>query len=641
VLAGAAVVTLTFGIGLNTGAFAVVAGLVFRARVATHPETFFQVIPDGGGPFGSSLDDFNRWRTLTRSAGSLSAWAVGGARVNGDSGATLVQMVSCSYFELYGLERTVFGRTFGQADCAAPSPVMVLSEELWRGRFHADRQIVGARVSLSGRAYTVVGVVPDGFSGRLRGPGIWVPYTMQAQFYEGLDLFGQSGRPWLTVEGRLLPPHSRSSTAGEFGPGVSLTNGSLIEMPAARTAALFAAPLFMGAITLLLLLACTNVTVLLLSRAAARRYEMSVRLALGAGRGRLLRMAATEGILLAAIAGGAAAFVAPLVPAAVRALVPAMPYYPMQVDWAAFAWLAGITLAAGCVAGMAPAAESLRGELSGSLKRQQTVVAAGRVRWKLRDLLIAAQIAASVVLLAGAVLFARAQYRLLTRDQTGEARQVMVVPLSRGAYERAAPLVRTLPGVRAVEFAPGASSPARGSLEARFDGDPAAFALTLRESLAGLGLEPRDLPATLDAVSGEAARRFGSVAVVALFLGFSALVLSITGVYGVVAFAVTQRTREIGIRLAIGATRGDILRAVIGSAVRPLIAGLLCGLPLAMLGACMLGRALRRSPAPISAMDPAVFAGVTAFVVLAAVAAMLRPALRASRWDPMRSLCQE
>lgn len=618
VLSVSVVLTLIFGIGLNAGAFALVAGMVFRARVEKDPASFFQTLPPSGSAFGSSTAEFTRIHDQARTVTDVAAWTTLAMRVNGDSRGSLIQLVSCGFFPLYGLERAKLGRLLEEGDCGS-TRVAVLGEELWRGQFHADPGVIGSSVWLRGRSFTVVGVVPAGFAGRLRGPGIWIPFTTE----------GQIARPWLTVEGRVRAGHSRHEAAVELsalaGRAMTLTNGSLIEMPAARQAALWATPLFMGALMLLLLLACTNVTVLLLSRAAARRYEMGVRLALGAGRGRLLRMAATEGMLLATIAGVASAFAAGAVPAAIRRLVPGMPYYPMNVDWIVFAYLAGITLAAGCLAGMAPAAESLRGELSGSLKRQ-------RDKWKLRDMLIAAQVAVSLVLLVGAALFARTQFRLLSNGQTEESRHTMRLPVSGVDFERVAARVRELRGVRSVETGQ------RGELLARFDGDARVLAGEIRETLRSLGVEPRDLPETLDSLTAEMSGRFRSVAGVALFLGFAALVLAVVGVYGVIAFAVSLRIKEIGIRLALGATRADIVRSVFRSAARPVIAGLAVGFPLAIGGAKVLGQAFQKSPAPFVAMDPAAFLAVGMIVIAASAAAMLRPALRAAKWNPMESL---
>jgi ABC-type antimicrobial peptide transport system permease subunit len=621
VLSISVVITLVFGIGLNAGSFAVVAGMVFRPRIAKDPVSFFQALPPSSGPFSSTAAEFITIRDRARTVTNVSAWTTSGMRMNGDPRASLIQLVSCGFFDLYGLERAKLGRLLQAADCGGPR-VAVITEEIWRDRFHADPGVIGSAVWLAGKPFTVIGVAQAGFAGRLRGSGIWIAYT-------AVD---EGPRPWLTIEGRVAPGNSREEASRELstlaGRPMTLTNGSLIEMPAARQAALWVTPLVMGALTLLLLLACTNVTVLLLSRAAARRYEMGVRLALGAGRGRLLRMAATEGVLLAAIAGVASAFVAGLVPAGLRAIIPQMPHYPMNIDWVVFAYLAAVTLAAGCIAGLAPAAESLRVDLNSSLKRERT-------RWKMRDFLIAAQVAVSLVLLVGAALFSRTQLRVLAGGQTEAARHTIRVPIARTDFERVAVRVRELPDMRSVDIGP------RGDLLAHFEGDSSAVDREIRAILAGLGVEPRDLPETLESLSTEMSGRFRTVAGVALFLGVAALLLAVIGIYGVIAFSVRLRIKEIGVRIALGATRADIVRSVFQSVVRPVVAGFAVGFPLAIVGAISLAQALRNAPAPMVPMDPVSFAAAAVLVVGASAAAMLRPALRAAKWDPMQSLRQD
>jgi predicted permease len=743
VLTGAIVLTLAFGIGMNTGVFSVLTGMVMRARVEKDPATFFQVLansPEGARLFGSSIAEFEAYRAQARHASDLSAWAVAGARVDDDGRPSLAMLVSCDFFALYGLERARLGRLFDAKECAAPAAVAVLGEELWRTRFYANPAIVGTSILLNGRAFTVAGIVPARFSGRLRGPGIWVPLTMQPHFYGGVDLFREAGHGWLTVEGRVRPGASAAEVRADLERAaprkVTLTNGSLIEMPGVRT---------MAALGLILLLACTNVTMLLLSRADARRYEMGVRLALGASRGRLLRMAATEGVLLALFAGGIAAFVAGWVPAGVEHLVPTMPHYPMHPDWIVFAYLAGITLLAGCAAGLMPAAESLRANLVGSLKHQESGLSAGRARWRLRDLLIAAQVAMSMVLLVGAALFVRTEYRLFAADPGFDARHVMLMPVPAGSLAAVEQRIRALPEARLVASAEslpygrpqaigmrlpgGAVQPAvvtavspgffatlgialaggrelndgdvRGAvvpesfaarfwslgkavgaefetddgarwrvvgvtrdsdlerhgtgtgprfyllagnaqeprvLLVRFAGDADAAGRAIRAVYRELQVEERELPRTLEAEIGEMGARFRATVAIALFLGGSAFLLAVVGVYGVIAFAVSRRMKEMGIRLALGATRGRIVQTVLESGARPVAAGLAAGLPLAMAGALALARAFRDTPVPIAAWDGIAFGGVALILAVAAGVAMVRPAWKASGCDPAVTL---
>jgi hypothetical protein len=287
-----------------------------------------------------------------------------------DADPSLLMLVSREFFQVYGLERAKYGRLFQPVECEAPAaaPVVLLSEQLWRDRLHGDPRILGRQVQIYHTAFQVVGVLPAAFAGRLRGPGIWIPYSMHAAFFGGVDLFRESSRRWLTVEGRLRSGHSQAEALRELNalmPGMGrttlvLTNGSIFQDPSSRMIAVAFAVLLKGALALILLLACTNVTLLLLSRAVARRYEMSVRMAMGASRGRLIRMAATEGILLSLLSGGLSAGIAGAVPATLLKLVPRMPHYPIHADWIVFTYMAGITITAGFCAAMVPAMESLR-----------------------------------------------------------------------------------------------------------------------------------------------------------------------------------------------------------------------------------------------------------------------------------------
>jgi predicted lysophospholipase L1 biosynthesis ABC-type transport system permease subunit len=225
------------------------------------------------------------------------------------------------------------------------------------------------------------------------------------------------------VDGRLCPGYSRADVQMELNvlaqrqdpvyPGrrttLIVTDGSLIAEPHLR-AAIWGVFSIMGALALVLLISCANVSSLLLSRAAARQREILIRISLGAGRGRLMRMLLTEGVLLATVGGAVGAYLASIVPGIIVGLVEFAPAYSLTPDRGVFAYLATITLTAGCLAALAPAAESLRADVSASLKSRAGLFREGATRWRTLDFLIAGQIATSLVLLAASAVCVRAQY---------------------------------------------------------------------------------------------------------------------------------------------------------------------------------------------------------------------------------------
>ncbi|HLW75459.1 MAG TPA: FtsX-like permease family protein, partial [Bryobacteraceae bacterium] len=696
----------------------------------------------------------------------------------------LVLPVTCNFFSLYGLDRPKLGRWFREDECARPgsSPVAVISEEVWRDRFGSDPRIVGSEVRLNHAPFTIVGVTPARFAGQLRGPGIYVPYTMQASFFGGHDFFRESSTAWLVVEGRLKAGESRATAAAELAviehqqdqlergrvTKIFVTNGSFMEEPGQST--VWLAPLVIGALLLILLLACTNVTTLLLSRAAARQQEIAIRLSLGASRKRLLRMLMTESLILAGAAGAISAWIAARVPSTMETLIPGMPHYPLRPDFTVFAYLAAITLLAGIIAGMAPAIESLKVDLTSSLKGQTGFF--GSARSKGRGLLVGAQVAMSLVLLAGAGLFVRAEMTVFSQNPGFETQQVFqfflrtpapqYTPASAAAFLGTfAGRLREIPGVRTVAFTssppysndegggpaeeillagqvkgagrrvavnvvspgffdalsnpivrgrafrdgeipvkgvaepvviseamvrllwPGKDPlgqiayetdghplevvgvardvkslrfgavdgpllyglPAAGSyggwIIARFDGDAKPVQAAIRDLVRGMDREMMPRIETLQSSMDGYAAIFWKAAEIVLGLGAIALLLAVVGIYGVVAFAVDRRSREIGIRMALGATRGEILRSVIASGVRPIAIGLAVGMALAIGGAVVLAQALKASPVSLNVSDPAAYVAVSVVLMVTALAAMFGPAFRASRADPVRALRQD
>ncbi|PYT22794.1 MAG: hypothetical protein DMG57_34110 [Acidobacteria bacterium] len=197
-LTGATVMTLTLGIGLNTGVFTVINAVLSRAHVDKDPDSFVRLYAQNssssvpqGQLGGMSLADYRAYRTA-QSQSDLAAWHQIETTIGGDiPGEVRGLLVSCNFFSVYGLDRPKLGRLFIANECShtGAGSVALLSEEIWRNRFAADPHILGRVVTLNRHAFTVVGVAPAHFSGRVNNARIWVPYTMQSQLVSGGDLF--------------------------------------------------------------------------------------------------------------------------------------------------------------------------------------------------------------------------------------------------------------------------------------------------------------------------------------------------------------------------------------------------------------------------------------------------------------------
>ena len=767
-LSAATVVTLAFGIGLNAGVFAVIDGLLFRPRVGSDPATFVQIEVQ---PAPVSLQDYQAYARAS-SLRSLAAWTPVHASPD------IPLLVTCNFFAVYAPAQPIAGRLLRPDDCSTPdaSAVAVIGEELWRSRFGADPTIVGKTLPLNGHGFTIVGVLPRNYDGQLRGP-IWVPYTMASVFYDGRSIARELATPWLIgMTGRMRTGVSRTVLASELRliaqqqdrlvPNretvLRVTDGSMIEAPLVRELAVWIVPVVMGALSLVLLIACLNVAVLMLSRAVARRHEMAVRTSLGASRGRLVQMLLTESVLLAAIAGPPSVYLAYAAPRLFKVLIPTLPYYPFAVDAAVLGYLTTATVLAGIVAGLTPAIEALKPDVSPALHGERAR-RFGIGRWQPRDLLIATQVAMSLVLLVGAVLFLRAE-RSLIANPGFETEHVLAAqprlsipphtPQTAAAFYRTLEeRVRALPGVRTTSYSQAAGTdevaapetiataepdgPAvpsavsdvsaayfatislglvRGStfrddtnrstvvvseslarslfpdrdpigerlhlsgapdsslrvvgiardvpsllgkpaerivyrpraadaigdaLLVRFDGDERQTATAIRDAIIRLDPNAVTDPRTMAAIRTDAADRFLRLVEMIVFLAVVALLLASLGVYGAVAFAVARRMKEIGIRVALGATRRHVTGIVLWTGWRPIAAGLMAGTVAALIAASAVARIFKNTPAQIDPFDPVAYTLVAFLLASTGTLAMVGPCRRATSTDPARALHQD
>lgn len=424
-----AVLTLGLGIGANTAIFSLVNTVLLRPLPIAQPE---QVVTLNFGVPGQGVfpligyPEYTDYRDRNQVLAGLAA--VGGASVglsnNGINERIMGSYVTGNYFSLLAVGAAL-GRVITPEDdhMLGAHPVVMLSYQCWEQRFGADPQIVGRELLISGRKYTVIGVTPKGFNGTelASRPEFWFPMMMKP----GLEI----GRG--PVKGRTAPV----STIGRLKEGVSWAQAeSDLNLIAAQIAreypqadkgqivvlsqpGLFGAAMrpmvlrftavAMGVVVLVLLLACTNLVNMLLARASERHKEIAIRLALGAGRMRVLRQLLTESVLLALL-GSALGLL--LAYGAVKLVWLKMPVIfgftqiELQMDWRVLIFTLVLSLLTGVLLGLLPALQATKPDLIPALKNESTF--GGSRRSRLRNMLVVAQMSLSLVLLlcAGLVL---------------------------------------------------------------------------------------------------------------------------------------------------------------------------------------------------------------------------------------------
>jgi len=776
-LSAVVVLTLTLGIGMNVSVLTVINGVALQPHVYKDPASFVRVIPQPRFQSGQrpvSYSEYVALRDTTRSLRQLAAYLTFGAQVEEDRSVTFGMMVSCNFFAVDGLDRAIMGRLFVPDDCHAPgqAAVALIGQDLWQGRFAADPRMIGRVIRVNGRPVTVVGVVPKGTAGWTRPSSIWLPYTALTYFSPSRNFFAVDDYLWLFLAGRLAPGFSRDEARAELATlesrqdqlhsgrrtEVIVTDGSWIEEVELTGQNLMVMGWILGALNLVLLISCANVTTLLLSRAAARKREIAVRLSLGAPRIRLVRMLVTESLLLASLAGAASVFLALRIPNILYQFVAKRPPdFPLPPDWRIFAYIAAVVFATGCLCGLAPALESLKVDLAASLKGHAGAFGGAMGGTGLQRLMVGAQVSLSLVMLVGAGLFAQAEYRILRNDPGYQPSKVLVAPLrfpegatpaaSRVLLQAIEGRLRGLPGVQSVSYSqeppllghdtveirfPGRSSDATQTVDVysaspayfqtlglpllrgrefqetdpsavvvsqalakvlwprqdpigkllqlpdgrvpvvgvardvnplRFGGseNPSAYRLTplnkertyllvrlergtqavagtVRAAIRAVSPEILGVSRILQEWIDEVTAILWNVVSLIVTLGFVAIVLASTGIYGAVAFAVSQRTRDMGIRVALGAQRWNIIREVFVSGGKPVLQGVFFGLWQSLVMATALKQTFKSTPIQLDSSDPLVYTGAVLLLVAAGLLAMLAPARRAARSDPLEAL---
>lgn len=808
-----AVMTLALGVGANTAIFQLIDAIRLRTIPVKNPEKLATIrIADrnwGSGSFSGPYAQltFPLWEQIRKHQkgfSSISAW--GEEQFNLATGGEVHYArgiwVSGEFFEVLGV-RPHLGRVISVSDdrpgCGAGE--VVISYAFWQHNFGGDPSVVGRQLMLNGNAFDIVGVTPPNFTGVSVGSffDIAVPICSEPILHRNSRLYGPDARWnwWLATIGRLKPGWSTERTTAqikaasqailqetvpprydasmqkkylEYRFGVYPARTGFSELREQSEMPLW---LLLGISGLVLLIACANLANLMLARASARERQLSIRLALGASRGRLIRELLSESLLLG-IAGALSGTLLAVVLSRVLITFISTQNNPIlldiALDWRVLAFTTSLATLTVVLFGLAPAVRATRFVPNTLLQAEGRGTTAGRERFSLRRILVVSQVALSVVLLVGALLFVRSLRNLLTLDagfqQNGilvtsvEFDRLNVAPGQRQEFKRdLLKRIQAIPGVESAASAllvplngnswnrwvlsdtseehrgttwqnyvsPGyfrtletsllggrdfderdtATSPKVAIVNQAFarkflkgdnavgqsfriwepPGTPEPFYqvvgmakdskyqdmheeflptayfpasqlpkpdpscwLVVRSGLAFSSLIA-SVKQTVAGISPEMDLEFRVfktqiretllqdelMATLSGFFGFLAAVLAAIGLYGVISYMVVQRTKEIGIRMAIGAEGRDVIRMVMGEAGILTVIGLVLGTGLAIASA-QVAKSLLFG---LKARDP--FSLVAAAVTLAAVAALasFAPAYRASRLDPLTALRYE
>jgi predicted permease len=504
-----AIASLALGIGANTAIFSLLNNVLLTTLPVREPQTLVLLTnPEANGvgigsqtgarallTYREFVDLQAHSRTLTSVMASSSSLHRVPARIDGAAPEEIaVTLASTSYFDTLGVPAAL-GRTFtGAREPAVGSlPEAVISHEFWQRRFGGRADVIGRPIVLREGAFQIVGVAPAGFFGETVGqrPDAWMPLVMQPVILPGRpylqDVPGTVEKVmWLHAFGRRRPGATVAAVEAEanvtFKQGLTAYYGVLTD-PAQRNTFLnqrlqvrpaasgassiadFASPLYvlLGGAALVLLIACANLGNLLLARTTARVREVSVRLALGASRGRLVRQLLTESLLLALTGGVCGLLVAfGLRQALLRLLVDPIAL-PATLDARVLAFVFAVTVAAGLMLGLLPALRVTKTPVATGLREGGRGVAGSATWLRLGRLVVIGQLALSLPLLVGAGLLARTLVNL-QRVDLGYAKDDLMTVRVDGqaagyeparqaqAFEDLLERIRAVPGVRAATF---------------------------------------------------------------------------------------------------------------------------------------------------------------------------------------------
>jgi putative ABC transport system permease protein len=489
-----AVLALALGIGANTAIFSGVSAFVFRPLPVPDPDQLvrpFETADSGGLTDSFSYPDFVDYRDQNTVLEGLVAEDLAQAAISAENQHDVIwgQVVSGNFFDLLRV-KPVLGRTFAPEEDKTPGThaVVVIGYSLWQRRFASDPNIVGKTIDLNNRAYHVIGVAPESFKGSKFGLSLdfWAPMMMVEELDRSPEVLSSRDSHWMTLLGRLKPGVSRAQAAAEMSAIAQRLNQTYPNERASTTQVVVqteidgrwdeaatvmksGATIAMAIVGLILLIACANVANLLLARAAVRRKEIGIRLALGATRARLIRQLLTESLLLSVLGGGLGLLLAHWLTGLMQGFVPILPYNIVNdffaLDRSALVFNLIVSITTGFIFGLAPAWHASNPEIVPVLKNETSAIQTGKTRRiTLRNSLVVAQVALSLVVLVCGGLFIKSFRNAQKIDPGFATSGVLLISLNpqligydkdqtKNMFRQIVERVGGLPGVQAASLA--------------------------------------------------------------------------------------------------------------------------------------------------------------------------------------------
>jgi predicted permease len=769
------VATLALGIGANSAVFSAIYAVLLRPLPLPNPDRLvtlsaFSVKARQIFIAPVRLEDWNR---LNSTFSAISGYYVQDeSELSGELPERLTRaLVAPRFLQVWGVAPAL-GRDFApNEEHFGGPPAVLISDRLWRRRFAADPHVIGKLLRFNGNGTPIIGVMPASFVFPDRGIDLWSPSPNDAPIAQGRDLTWYTGigrlKPGVTLAQALADLNTVQANLGRQFPKTDAQLSAAIKPLAESSVAGVRSSLWIlfGSVTLLLLIACTNVAALLLARAAARRQEIAVRFSLGATRASVVAHLLAEVLILAFVGAALGLILASSAAEVFRSLGKSLPRVEeIALDWRIVLYSMGCAVVATLICGIVPALHGTRRDLAGATRGGRATVSGGN---RVQLGLVGVQVALAVTLLAGAALLVRSLQELGRVSPGFDAGHVLTFHISsswsettdfkasRRRVERILDRLSAVPGVRSVatsislpglsrdiqvslhvqegraatepdvvaqarvvtpsyfatlqipllagdlcrddpgvpatmvnrafanSYFPGSSPIGRhlsqpGSVYVpgavvrgivgdaretgiehepspavywcvspgqpgthylvRTLGEPVLLADTIRRKMREI--EPRrsvyDLTPLADRISDAyATNRLRTILLV--FFACAAMLLACVGLYGTIGYVVRVRQREVGLRLALGALPGQIVRHFLSQGLLVAALGCAAGTGLALASTRLLSGMLYG----VSANDPAMLAGVVTSVLAVSALASLYPSVRASRLDPIEVLRED